>query len=147
MRILCNYFFRFNSIHQRSECQLVQEKTIHKMIFQVVGLQIFRNPFCVVFHRRNTILYAQAHNEGYYATSNNARRRSKPKHSRSLGEAQPRRSRGAISPASIVRGSSTFQASCLPLLYQWIKRKLLKIFQCGFFPVVGLFLNILHCFS
>ena len=34
-----------------------------------------------------SILCAQAHNEGYYATSDNARRRSKPRQSRDEAEA------------------------------------------------------------
>ena len=35
----------------------------------------------------NSILCALVHNEGYYATSDNARSRSKPRRSRGVGEA------------------------------------------------------------
>ena len=52
------------------------------------------NPYIECQGEGNSILCAQAHNEGYYATSDNARRRSKP-----------RRSRGAISPANILSES------------------------------------------
>ena len=42
---------------------------------------------------RNSILHAQAHNEGYCVTSDNARRRSKPRRSRGVSETQLRESR------------------------------------------------------
>ena len=47
--------------------------------------------------KHNSILCAQAHNEGYYATSDNACRRTKP-----------RQSRGAISSASILIESRNY---------------------------------------
>ena len=54
----------------------------------------------------NSILRAQAHNEGYCATSNNARRRSKPRRSRGAGEAKPRRSRDESEARSVLRALS-----------------------------------------
>ena len=85
--------------------------------------------------KRNSILRAQAHNEGYCVTSDNARRTSKPRRSRGVGEAQsrysrcvvetqlreirdeaetkPRRSRGAISPASIVASLVISRIVCI----------------------------------
>ena len=57
----------------------------------------------------NSILCAEAQNEGYYATSDNARRISKPRRSRGVAEAKPRRRRGEISPASILREFRNYQ--------------------------------------
>ena len=72
----------------------------------------------------NSILRAQAHNKGYCAMSDNARRRSKPRRSRGVADAQsrrsrdvaeakPRRIRGAISPASMVASLVISRIVCI----------------------------------
>ena len=79
----------------------------------------------------NSILYAEAHNVGYYPTSDNARMRSKPRRSRGVAEAKPRRSRVEISPASILSESRNYP-NCVHwriCYFMWIRR------ICEFFCV------------
>ena len=74
--------------------------------------------------KENSILCAWVHNEGYYATSDNARRRSKPRRSRGVAEAKPRRSRSAISPASILSESRNYP-NCVHrhiFYFMWLRR-------------------------
>ena len=71
------------------------------------------------------------HNEGYYATSDNARRRLKPRRirgeawrSQDKAETKPRRSRGAISPASILSESHNYP-NCVHwhiFYFMWLRR-------------------------
>ena len=83
---------------------------VYREFFFRLNKFIFKNTYhkttLMHFAKVNSILRSQAHNEGYCATSDNARRRSKPRRSRDVAEAKPRPSRDESQARSVLRALS-----------------------------------------